>query len=76
MLDDSLKSSKNIFVTAELLGKAMIPGQAYENPDGSPLRIAADYFANMKNDKNPTVGPFENLGQGRRVLKVWPVGQK
>jgi hypothetical protein len=50
----------------------VIPDQAFENPDGSPLRIDTDYFGNKRNDKNPTAGPFENPGQGRLSLKVWP----
>jgi alpha-N-arabinofuranosidase len=50
----------------------MIPDQAYENPDGSPLRIDTDYFGKMRNDKKPTPGPFENPETGRLLkLKVW-----
>jgi alpha-N-arabinofuranosidase len=75
-LDKSLKSSNNKLVTTKLLGKALIPGQAYENPDGSPLKIDTDYFGKKRNDKNPTAGPFENPGEGRLSLKVWPVGQR
>ena len=75
-LDDSSKSLNNKLVTTKLLGKAVIPGQAYENPDGSPLKIDTDYFGKKRNDKNPTAGPFENPGQGRLSLKLWPVGQR
>jgi len=75
-LDKSVKTLNNKLVTTQLLGKALIPGQAYENPDGSPLRIDTDYFGKNRNAKNPTPGPFENPGEGRLVLKVWPVGQK
>jgi hypothetical protein len=74
-LDKSFKSLNNKLVTTTLLGKAMIPGQAFENPDGSPLKIDTDYFGKKRNDKNPTAGPFENPGQGRLSLKVWPMGQ-
>jgi hypothetical protein len=74
-LDKSFKSLNNKLVTTKLLGKAVIPGQAYENPDGSPLKIDTDYFGKKRNDKNPTAGPFENPGEGRLSLKVWPVGQ-
>jgi len=73
-LDRSLKSLNNKLVTTKLLGKALIPRQAYENPDGSPLKIDTDYFGKQRNEKNPTAGPFENPGEGRLSLKVWPVG--
>ncbi len=75
-LDKSLNSLNNKLVTTKLLGKAMIPGQAFENPDGSPLKIDTDYFGNKRNDKNPNAGPFENQGQGRLSVKVWPVEQR
>jgi hypothetical protein len=75
-IDDSLKSLQNKLVTTELLDKAIIPNQAYENSDGSPLKIDTDYFGNKRSDKNPTAGPFENPGQGRLSLKVWPIGQR
>jgi alpha-N-arabinofuranosidase len=74
-LDKSFKSLNNKLVTTKLLGKAKIPGQAFENADGSPLRIDTDYFGKKRNDKNPTAGPFENPGEGRLSLKVWPMGQ-
>jgi alpha-L-arabinofuranosidase len=58
-------------VTTELLGKAKISGLPYENADGSPLRIDVDYFDKKRNEANPTVGPFENPGDGSLVLKIW-----
>ncbi|MHC4212063.1 MAG: right-handed parallel beta-helix repeat-containing protein [Planctomycetota bacterium] len=75
-LDKSLNSLDNKLVTTKLLGKAVIPGQAFDNPDGSPLRIDTDYFGNKRNDKNPNAGPFENPGQGKFSVKVWPVEQR
>ena len=75
-LDNFFKSLNNKLVTTKLLGKAMIPGQAFENPDGSPLTIDTDYFDRKRNKANPTAGPFENPGEGTLSLKVWPVGQK
>jgi hypothetical protein len=67
-LDESLH---NKLVTTKLLGKAMIPGQAFENPDGSPLTIDTDYFGRKRNKANPFAGPFENTGDGELKLKVW-----
>jgi alpha-N-arabinofuranosidase len=58
-------------VTTELLGKAVIPNQAFENPDGTPLRIDTDYFGKKRNERNPFPGPFEILQGGKQTLKVW-----
>ena len=62
---------KTELVTTQLLGKAVIPGAAYENADGSPLSVDADYFGKARNQKNPTAGPFEALSAGAHELKVW-----
>ncbi len=70
-LDKSIFKMKNKMVTTELLGKAKIPNQRYENPDGSPFSINKDYFENIRNKKNPTVGPFEKPENGKIELKVW-----
>ncbi|TFG48207.1 MAG: DUF1565 domain-containing protein [Candidatus Brocadiia bacterium] len=70
-LDNSFKSLNNKLVTTEVLGKAVIPNQAFENPDGSPLKIDTDYFGKKRNDKNPAAGPFENPRVGELRLKVW-----
>jgi len=61
-------------VTTELLGKAKVPGCAFENADGSPLRIDTDYFGRKRNEQNPFPGPFELVRGGHQILKVWPVG--
>ena len=71
-LDKSCKSLKSKIITTQLLGKAMIPDQAYENPDGSHLKIDSDYFGNKRNEKNPSAGPFENPVVGEQLMmKVW-----
>lgn len=59
------------FVTTELLGKAKIPKEAFENPDGTPLKIDADYLGKKRSETNPSAGPFENPGKGEIKLKVW-----
>jgi alpha-N-arabinofuranosidase len=53
-------------VTTELLGKASIPNQAFEHPDGTPLRVAAGYFGKKRDEKNPFPGPFEISERGNR----------
>jgi alpha-N-arabinofuranosidase len=57
-------------VTTELLGKAAIPGLPYEQADGAPYRIDADFFGKFRNVKNPTPGPFEAPGGGPLKLKL------
>ena len=59
-------------MTTALLGKAKASGCAYENRDGSPLRIDTDYFGNQRDQINPFPGPFENALTGKAV-KVWPL---
>ncbi len=65
-----LKEADTRLVTTALLGKARTPGLAYEQPDGSPLRIDRDYFG-AKRSKTPTPGPFERVGAGLITLTVW-----
>lgn len=58
-------------VTTELLGKALIPGVAYEQPDGTALRIDTDYAGTKRNEANPVAGPFEHPETGPFPVKVW-----
>ncbi|MBM3854647.1 MAG: DUF1565 domain-containing protein, partial [Verrucomicrobia bacterium] len=44
-------------VTTALLGRARVPGLAYENPDGSPLAIDTDYFGKKRDATRPAAGP-------------------
>jgi len=60
-------------VTSELLGKAGIPDLPYEERDGSPVRIASDYFGSQRNVDNPFPGPFEISGHMKTPIKAWPV---
>jgi len=60
-------------VTTERLGKAKIPDLPYEQPDGSPYRLDSDYLGGKRNTANPFPGPFEVSGDGKQVLKVWPI---
>ncbi|MCX6343441.1 MAG: carbohydrate-binding protein [Armatimonadetes bacterium] len=62
---------KRQLVTTDMLGKATIPGLPYENPDGTPLTIDADYFGKERNKATPVPGPFESSNWGRLNLKVW-----
>ena len=60
-----------ILVTTKLLGRTKVSGQPYENADGSSLKIATDFFGKQRNKFNPTCGPFEKLGQGDFIIKIW-----
>ena len=61
-------------VTTELLGRTAMTGLAFENADGSPLRVNMDYFGNRRSGDNPFPGPFAAPPDGKQTLKVWPRG--
>ena len=69
--DPAMRNPNTQLVTTDLLGKAKIPGTAYENPDGSPLKVDTDYFGRQRSPTSPTPGPFEHPGEGELKLKVW-----
>jgi hypothetical protein len=69
--EQAMRNPDTVLVTTELLGKAKISGLAYENPDGSPLKVDRDYFGQRRNATQPTPGPFENPREGELKLKVW-----
>ena len=64
--------AKRQTVTTDLLGKAKVSDCAYENPDGSPLRVSTDYFGKKRDTKNPFPGPFEKISGSEQQIKVWP----
>ncbi|MHC4534209.1 MAG: right-handed parallel beta-helix repeat-containing protein [Planctomycetota bacterium] len=70
-LDNSWYALDNHLVTTALLGRAKIPNTAFENPDGTPLKIDTDYFGKKRSEAHPSAGPFENPGEGKLTLKVW-----
>jgi hypothetical protein len=72
VLSKSFKTLKCNLISTQNLGRAMIPDQAYENPDGSPLRIDTDFFGNKRNEKKTFAGPIENPVVGKELkLRVW-----
>ena len=58
-------------ITTEILGKAKIPKAAFDNPDGTPLKIDKDYFGKIRAGETTTAGPFSNLRTGEIVLELW-----
>jgi alpha-N-arabinofuranosidase len=68
-------AGKRRLVTTKMLGKAKVTKQAYENPDGSPVRIDTDFFGKPRNIDNPFPGPFE-LARSAERLQVWSLNQE
>jgi hypothetical protein len=62
---------KTQFVDTEMLGKAKMPKEGFENPDGTSLRIDTDYLNQKRSESDPAPGPFENHGTGVTRIKVW-----
>jgi hypothetical protein len=69
--NENYNNHKGKIVTTEILGKAKIPKAAFDNPDGTPLKIDHDYFGNLRTGETTSAGPFSNLKTGNIVLKVW-----
>ncbi len=69
-----IQECRRPLVTTDLLGKAKVPDLPYVNRDGSPVRIATDYFGGYRNEDNPFPGPFELSDTGKYTLNVWPIG--
>lgn len=57
-------------ITTELLGKAKLPKQAYEQPDGTPIVFDRDYFGH-KRTGNLVPGPFSEIKEGRQRIRIW-----
>ena len=58
-------------ITTEILGKAKIPKAAFDNPDGTPLKIDTDYFGKLRSGESAVAGPFSNLKTGEVKLELW-----
>ncbi len=67
-----LNRAGSVLVTTDLLGKAKTSKVAYENPDGSPLKIDTDYIGAKRDKKSPFPGPIEVTKSGQQNLQVWP----
>lgn len=70
-LDNSWLKAKRSLVTSSSLTKAIVPNLPFVNVDDSPLRINKDYFGKMRNEANPSPGPFEITKTGKQKIKVW-----
>jgi hypothetical protein len=70
-LDDQNSAPETEMVTTELLGKAEMPREYFENPNGSPIKFDTDYLGKKRSEARPSPGPFENPGKGILKIKVW-----
>lgn len=70
-IDRPVRALKTRLVTTELLGMAVVPSQKFENSDGTPLRIDADFRGARRSAKNPSPGPFELKSPGTLRVQVW-----
>lgn len=70
-IDPSGTYPETRLVTTALLGKAKMPDEAFENPDGTPLTFDTDYLGIKRSESGPKSGPFENPGKGSIKVKVW-----
>lgn len=61
-----------MLIHADKLGRAKVSDMPFENPDESPIVVDYDFFNRKRNEKNPTIGPFESLEPGIVRIKVWP----
>ncbi len=68
---DNNEMPKTNVITTELLGKAKMANEPFENPDGTSLKIDTDYLGNKRSLSNPTAGPFEGFIGGKQTIKVW-----
>jgi hypothetical protein len=69
--DNSVNKVKSTLITTAVLGKSKMADEAFENPNGSSLKINTDYFGKSRSESSPLVGPFEQLKSGKQIIKVW-----
>jgi hypothetical protein len=70
-IDEHATGLKTQFINTEMLGKAKMPNELFENPDGTPIKIEFDYFGKQRSVNSPTCGPFEGFQTGKQSIKVW-----
>jgi hypothetical protein len=70
-LGEDLKNQARQIITTEILGRAKMPNAAFENPDGTSLKIDKDYFGKMRSKNLISAGPFEGTLPGKNSFVVW-----
>ncbi|MCX6936888.1 MAG: right-handed parallel beta-helix repeat-containing protein [Verrucomicrobia bacterium] len=71
MSNEIQASADCAIVTTGQLGKALVPDQPFEQPDGAPYVLDTDYF-NVKRPSAPMPGPIEGSRTRDTFVKVWP----
>lgn len=71
MLDARAAAQPAVRVTTDLLGKTLVTELAYDDVDGSPLVVDADYFGKAHTSSSRRAGPFGAPGSGELRLRVW-----
>jgi len=57
-------------VTSDLLGKALVSGQPFVNPDGSSFRLDHDFHGKARAGEGTSPGPFEGLREGKQTIQI------
>ena len=71
-LNKSYYNHKIELINTMLLGKAKIPKEYFEDPNGEPLVFDKDYFGEKRSLGYILAGPFSNLSAEKIKLMVWP----
>ncbi len=66
-----LFQTKARLVTTEVLGKTRISGLPFEESDGSPLVVGADFFGEARSRQQVIPGPFSQVREGANRKRVW-----
>lgn len=69
-LPDGFFDIETMQINSEILSKARMTEQRYENPDGSGLTIAEDMLGAGRKG-HPTIGPVETLKAGENHVCIW-----
>jgi hypothetical protein len=71
IFDQAYYNHRGELISTDFLGKAKIPNAAFDNPDGTSLKIDRDYFGNLRTGEGTIPGPFYYVEKGKVLLKVW-----
>ncbi len=69
--DSHITKMENPLVTTQLLGTTIITEGIYVDMHETHYIINMDYLDNVRNEDNPTPGPFEEIKEGSMIFKVW-----
>jgi parallel beta-helix repeat protein len=72
MLGNEAFDGAHPLVTSDLLGVAPRTGMRFEEADGSPVDVAADYHGNPIDPKRVMPGPFQGVAEGLNSFTLWP----